>query len=155
MGQTATQFLSGWKEIANYLGKGVRTVQRYERELHLPIRRPAGKSAAAVMATTAEIDDWVIGSPRHETLAATIQATFHKTHSVGADFLRIDSEIALTLIGLALASRDAENRRRMTQTARTAYDTIMRLRKNIRLEDMAKEKLDTNLHRLRSELRKS
>jgi len=43
----------------------------------------------------------------------------------------------------------------MTQTARTAYDTIMRLRKNIRLEDMAKEKLDTNLHRLRSELRKS
>ena len=23
--------ISGWKDIANYLGKGVRTVQRYER----------------------------------------------------------------------------------------------------------------------------
>lgn len=34
------EILSGWKEIANYLRKGVRTVQRYERELGLPIRRP-------------------------------------------------------------------------------------------------------------------
>lgn len=32
-----TRLLSGWKEIANYLGKGVRTVQRYEYELLLPV----------------------------------------------------------------------------------------------------------------------
>jgi len=53
------QFLSGWKEIANYLGKGVRTVQRYERELGLPVRRPAGKPSGSVLATKAEIDAWV------------------------------------------------------------------------------------------------
>ena len=57
------KFLSGWKEISHYLGKGVRTVQRYERELGFPVRRPAGKSRAAVMATTAEIDAWVAASP--------------------------------------------------------------------------------------------
>jgi hypothetical protein len=49
------QILNGWKEIANYLGKAVRTVQRYEVELRLPVHRPAGKSAAAVVATKAEL----------------------------------------------------------------------------------------------------
>lgn len=57
------KFLTGWKEIATYLGKGVRTVQRYEREMGLPVRRPAGKSRAAVIATKAELDAWVIASP--------------------------------------------------------------------------------------------
>jgi len=42
------QILSGWKEIANYLGKGVRTVQRYERYMGLPVRRPAGKPSGSV-----------------------------------------------------------------------------------------------------------
>ena len=55
--------LSGWKDIANYLGKGVRTVQRYERELRLPVRRPAGKTPAAVIAVRSELDEWVSASP--------------------------------------------------------------------------------------------
>jgi hypothetical protein len=56
-------FLSGWKDIANYLGKGVRTVQRYERELGLPVRRPARKPWGSVVATKAELDAWVSASP--------------------------------------------------------------------------------------------
>jgi hypothetical protein len=60
------QFLSGWKEIANYLGKGVRTVQRYERQLGLPVRRPAGKPWGSVVATKAELDAWVSASPIRE-----------------------------------------------------------------------------------------
>jgi hypothetical protein len=60
------QFLSGWKEIANYLGKGVRTVQRYERQLGLPVRRPAGKPWGSVIATRAELDGWVEASPIRE-----------------------------------------------------------------------------------------
>ena len=65
------QFLSGWKEIANYLGKGVRTVQRYERELGLPVRRPAGKTTGSVVATKAELDAWVIASPIREAFRLT------------------------------------------------------------------------------------
>lgn len=60
------QVLSGWKEIANYLGKGVRTVQRYERALGLPVRHPAGKPCGSVIATKAEMDAWVIASPIRE-----------------------------------------------------------------------------------------
>jgi hypothetical protein len=60
------QFLSGWKEIANYLGKGVRTVQRYEWQMGLPVRRPAGKPRGSVVATRPELDAWVGASPIRE-----------------------------------------------------------------------------------------
>lgn len=60
------QFLSGWKEIASYLGKGVRTVQRYERQMGLPVRRPARKAWGSVIATKAELDAWVQASPIRE-----------------------------------------------------------------------------------------
>lgn len=57
------QVLSGWKDIANYLGKGVRTVQRYEREFGLPVRRPSSKVKGSVIATRAELDAWVNAGP--------------------------------------------------------------------------------------------
>lgn len=60
-------FVSGWKDIANYLGKGVRTVQRYERELGLPIRRPSGRDSGSVIATKVELDAWIAASPIRET----------------------------------------------------------------------------------------
>jgi len=65
------QFLSGWKEIANYLGKGVRTVQRYEWQMGLPVRRPAGKPRGSVVATKAELDAWVCASPIREAFHLT------------------------------------------------------------------------------------
>ena len=57
------EILSGWKSIARHLGMGVRTVQRYERQLGLPIRRPAGKLRGAVLATKLELDAWIAASP--------------------------------------------------------------------------------------------
>jgi len=57
-----THILSGWKEIAHFLGKGVRTVQRYENELALPVRRPAGKDRGSVIATKEELAAWVNAS---------------------------------------------------------------------------------------------
>lgn len=46
---------------------GVRTVQRYEREFGLPVRRPTGKLRGSVMATRAEIDAWVAAGPIRQT----------------------------------------------------------------------------------------
>ena len=63
-------YLSGWKEIANYLGKGVRTVQRYERDLKLPVRRLSGLPQGSVMAACPEIDQWVSKTPRRPELRA-------------------------------------------------------------------------------------
>ena len=53
--------LSGWKEIAQYLRRGVRTVQRWE-SLGLPVIRPAARSRSAVCARTDEVDSWLRGS---------------------------------------------------------------------------------------------
>lgn len=55
--------LNSWKEIATYLGRGVRTVQRWESELQLPIHRPRGKNRSAVVAFRKELDDWLKATP--------------------------------------------------------------------------------------------
>jgi hypothetical protein len=51
--------LSSWKEIAQYFGRGIRAVQRWEAMLGLPVRRPHGRSRSAVMAITDELDEWL------------------------------------------------------------------------------------------------
>jgi hypothetical protein len=53
------QVLGSWKEIAAYLGKGVRTVQRWENDLGLPVRRPNGTAKGVVNALPNELDRWL------------------------------------------------------------------------------------------------
>ena len=65
--------LDSWKEIASYLGRGVRTVQRWERLENLPVRRHAHEKRGTVFALRAEIDQWL-------------------SERQNADFLRDDSE---------------------------------------------------------------
>jgi hypothetical protein len=50
--------LSCWKEIAAYLHKGVRTTQRWERQMGLPVRRLTN-SRYRVIAISEELDNWV------------------------------------------------------------------------------------------------
>lgn len=54
-----TSVLASWKDIAQYVGKGIRTLQRWERELGLPVRRTHEGPKPGVMAVPAEIDAWV------------------------------------------------------------------------------------------------
>lgn len=51
--------LDSWKAISDYLGRDVRTVQRWEQERRLPIHRVPGGGRTAVFAFTAEIDQWL------------------------------------------------------------------------------------------------
>ncbi len=59
----ADQHLNGWKEIASYLDRGIRTVQRWETDLGLPVRRPRGKDRSAVIALASELDQWLVKAP--------------------------------------------------------------------------------------------
>jgi hypothetical protein len=55
-----TDVLSSWKDIAKYAGKGIRTVQRWEHQLGLPVRRPArhpGKSV--VLLYRSDMEEWM------------------------------------------------------------------------------------------------
>jgi Tol biopolymer transport system component len=66
--------LDSWKEIGDYLGRGLSTVRRWEEEKGLPVHRVPGGARQAVFAFTDEVDQWllqadeetVIGSPSHQ-----------------------------------------------------------------------------------------
>lgn len=50
--------LSGWKDIAVYLKRGIRTVQRWEREEKLPVHRLQHEKLGSVYAYAEELDAW-------------------------------------------------------------------------------------------------
>jgi predicted DNA-binding transcriptional regulator AlpA len=56
---TAHEVLRSWKEIANYVGASVKTVQRWEQRYNFPIRRLERSKGAVVFALKAEVDSWI------------------------------------------------------------------------------------------------
>ncbi len=72
----ASERLESWKEIANYLKRGVRTVQRWEREEGLPVHRHMHDKLGTVYGFRAEIDAWwANGRSRLEAEAEPEQAS--------------------------------------------------------------------------------
>jgi len=59
---SSNQELNSWKEIASHLERGVRTVQRWESELGLPVRRTGRGKRGAVYALVSELDLWRVTS---------------------------------------------------------------------------------------------
>ncbi len=51
--------LDGWKGIAAYLNRSVRSAHRWNQELGLPVHRMQGTKGNIVYALKSEIDDWV------------------------------------------------------------------------------------------------
>lgn len=90
--QSPKVVLNSWKEIACYLGRGVRTVQRYERDLGLPVRRPRGKSRSAVIAMPEDLDAWLRRAPlgelntpeprQRETILQEVRVSVGKAHDL-------------------------------------------------------------------------
>jgi hypothetical protein len=58
--------LNSWKEIAQYMGRAVRTLQRWEHDLGLPVHRPKGEDRSAVLAFAGELDAWLHKTPLRE-----------------------------------------------------------------------------------------
>src|SRR6476646_2694080 len=73
--------LDSWKEIAEYLRRGITTVQRWEREEALPVRRHLHSTSGSVFAYVDDIDAWLFGrspeppTPRREATTETARAT--------------------------------------------------------------------------------
>lgn len=60
--------LTGWKEIAGHLRHGVRTVQRWEADHSLPVRRICDRPRQNVLADSEELDVWLQERPRRALL---------------------------------------------------------------------------------------
>ncbi len=60
----ANDRLHSWKEIAVFLGHGVRTVQRWELDRALPVHRTPGGKLGSVFAFRSELAQWMTGAGR-------------------------------------------------------------------------------------------
>lgn len=56
----AVAALRGWKQIAGYLHRDVRTVQRWERAERLPVHRQLHLKLGTVQAVCTELDEWLV-----------------------------------------------------------------------------------------------
>jgi hypothetical protein len=85
--------LTCWKDIAKYMGKGVRTVQRWEQKLDLPVRRPRGNAyKSSVVARTPDLDVWLAARWSSRTQVEA-QAEASANHHPNAD---LDSAIQIS-----------------------------------------------------------
>jgi hypothetical protein len=64
--------LHTWKDIAAYLGRGVRTAQRWEHDLRMPVHRPSRQKPGSVLAFPEEISRWLHQTPVALTREAVV-----------------------------------------------------------------------------------
>jgi hypothetical protein len=62
---TNRRILNGWKQISSHIDRGVRTAQRWEALLGMPVHRPALKDRSAVVAFSDELESWLSRTPPH------------------------------------------------------------------------------------------
>lgn len=108
--------LDSWKEIAAYLRKGIRTVQRWERTQGLPVRRLGQDRTGSVFAYKAELDAW--WREQSGRLAPKLESEPAAESSTRLARWRLPAIVAL--IALAAASILWK----MWPTARVAYHAI-------------------------------
>lgn len=78
------QMLRSWKEIARHMGASVRTVQRWELELQLPVRRIEARRGAVVFAFPAELDGWL--RTRTENQVPMVEDRYFRTVFMDSQF---------------------------------------------------------------------
>ncbi len=124
--------LNSWKEIAIYVGRGVRTVQRWERDLGLPVHRPRGKQRSAVLAIPEELDYWIQNTPGRahgEFLLLRGNGEPHEPPVVRSTWTRAQNLRAETR---DLRARSAALLKELVESTRMQYEGATRLRARIR-----------------------
>lgn len=69
------EILSSWKEIASFFGKAVRTVQRWERTLGMPVHRPDG-DRQIIFADPNELRQWALRTQVDTGTAAETDSSY-------------------------------------------------------------------------------
>jgi hypothetical protein len=107
--------LTCWKDIAHYVGKSVRTLQRWERESGFPVRRAKSREKGGILAIPREIDSWVKsqqctdgqldGSDRG-TLLRSLHALRIENRELRSENRELLRQHASLAVALATVSRD-------------------------------------------------
>jgi hypothetical protein len=127
-GRTST--LNSWKEIACYLGRGVRTVQRWENELQLPVHRIGSSERSPVFAFKTELDNWVrrqAGNGREFPQVAIEEDKATRPHHLQVAFRVLERSSQLTSEALGLLARQ----RAHTKVLREQVERMAHLLPNV------------------------
>lgn len=103
--------LNSWKEISQYMGRSVRTLQRWER-YGLPVHRPSGHDKSSVYALPHELQRWLEkGKPKepvdteyHDRLHAIVEHARDVTNSM--ELLRKNTLILQQRLQRSMELRD-------------------------------------------------
>ena len=117
---TPTVF-SSWKEIAQYFGKSVRTVQRWERTLELPIIRPDHAAGNIVLAKVADLEAWMLKPGAQEAAANASQTSKDWARS------RIECKKRVARMELLLADL-AKHTERLRQNTSAMSNSCLRIK---------------------------
>lgn len=88
--------LWGWKEISKYLGCGVRTAQRWEKE-GLPVRRPVPGKRAHVVTESEQLDRWVRDSAFRSAYNAERSAAIERARILREEIKRAREALHLKM----------------------------------------------------------
>lgn len=103
--------LDGWKDISTFLGRGVRTAQRWERDLALPIRRLETKGAEVVYAFRAEIDEWRRSrEPGRPSLVAEVESDDLDSTSLPIESVAFEHVSVMPTVPAALTTAPRRSR---------------------------------------------
>jgi len=119
--------LNSWKEIAVYMGRGVRTVQRWEMQLGLPVHRIGKGRRSPVYTTAGELRFWfsTVGIERTPRAPLQLQPTKHDGNP------REESRRLLSSVQ-TLAQSIAENSVRQHQQAEILRARIIQMRSRMK-----------------------
>lgn len=133
--------LQSWKQIAEYVGRTERTLQRWEREFGFPVHRPSGKSRSAVMALAEEIQQWARGKPsldqiRHTTRLSQAKRVRHRApgpdHKVLHSPMRNEAESSQSRLRLqALVRNQKTFREKITSLTRQQRNLLEQLKRKL------------------------
>lgn len=151
--------LSGWKEIARYLGCGIRTAQRWEAS-GLPVRRPVPGRRSHVLVFSEQLDTWIHRSDERWKNSVKALASINRSQRLRTNFqqsamhfLRAEVHAGLTFSSIAQETSDLERSKRNRTNARKAYEAILRFRDDENLSPADREEIEAGLVKVRSALK--
>ena len=115
--------LNGWKEIAQHLGRGVRTIQRWEA-FGLPVRRPNYKNRSAVVALSDELDEWLRIDVKTEPLSLPAGKATGSSGPFKRRILVVDDDEALLVATAAILTDQGYE----VRTARDGFEALAAMR---------------------------
>jgi hypothetical protein len=125
---TARKRLDSWKEIAEYLGRDVRTAMRWEQDLSLPIHRVPGGQRRGVFAVPEEIDAWLAarGNQLPDTTTETTAADSEPAPSrrLASRWYLLAAAALVVALGLLLVLRRVPTPRQGELTFKLADETF-------------------------------